>query len=146
MDRTAVFETVSRGFESYQALQFIGVFIKTKFCEICSKNLPLTSFYTNGWYKKRRKYKPNCKRCQQRKLHVLKNEMILSFFKAFKCMRCGFEGEPAQFDCHHRDPEKKSFKIAKNFKFAYSSKKRMLKELAKCDLLCANCHRLIHVL
>lgn len=63
-----------------------------------------------------------------------------------KCSLCGleFDGEcTAIFDFHHRDPSKKEFNICNQALNKYG-KDRIMKEATKCDLLCANCHRLIH--
>ena len=43
------------------------------------------------------------------------------------------------FDWDHRDPSQKLFTISEK-KHSVSSEK-LLAEIAKCDLVCANCHR-----
>lgn len=63
-----------------------------------------------------------------------------------KCMVCGlpFDGDcSAIFDFHHRNPNEKLFCINNGSLNKYGIKK-VAKEAAKCDLVCANCHRLIH--
>ena len=64
-----------------------------------------------------------------------------------KCRRCGFSEdpktgkiEPELFDFHHRDPSKKEFEIGQKLKCNID---RCIEEAKKCDLLCANCHRVI---
>ena len=42
-------------------------------------------------------------------------------------------------DFDHRDPSEKSFHIGR--RGPYLSRKRLLAELRKCDVVCANCHR-----
>lgn len=59
-----------------------------------------------------------------------------------KCVDCEGVFHPAVFDFHHVDPETKEGNVAnlirrKNWEAAE-------KELKKCVLLCANCHRLRH--
>jgi hypothetical protein len=59
------------------------------------------------------------------------------------CQDCGFKTDILTvYDFHHRDPAIKDFTIAKfiNADFA----KVVAPELDKCDLLCANCHRIRH--
>jgi hypothetical protein len=59
---------------------------------------------------------------------------------------CGldFDGEcTAIFDFHHRDASEKLFNLNKNSINRYSLPV-IREEAAKCDLLCANCHRLVH--
>jgi predicted RNA-binding Zn-ribbon protein involved in translation (DUF1610 family) len=59
------------------------------------------------------------------------------------CKKCGWSGDISGFDFHHRIPEEKSFGInavtVANRKWSEAKK-----ELDKCDLLCALCHRLEH--
>ena len=62
-------------------------------------------------------------------------------YKGGKCKNCGYCKCLAAMDFHHRDPIEKEFSISfKNKVFNEDVKK----ELDKCDLLCANCHREIH--
>jgi hypothetical protein len=46
-----------------------------------------------------------------------------------------------QLDFHHIDPNDKEYSVASMNKFPY---KRLAKEINKCVLLCANCHRDLH--
>lgn len=61
-----------------------------------------------------------------------------------KCKACGFnpkdEYDYAAFDFHHRDPKTKSF----NMGVSMRSLSSLMAEAKKCDLLCANCHRVLH--
>ncbi|MCZ2109493.1 MAG: HNH endonuclease [Dehalococcoidia bacterium] len=56
------------------------------------------------------------------------------------CARCGNSYPPVAMDFHHRDPETKEFNIGPAIRYG---KERILAEIAKCDLLCAVCHRLV---
>lgn len=58
------------------------------------------------------------------------------------CKRCGIN-DWRVLDFHHRDKQTKEFSIAKATRSGYS-RERILQEIAKCDVLCANCHRLLH--
>jgi hypothetical protein len=65
----------------------------------------------------------------------------LILYKGGKCQRCllkynGKNGTVFQF--HHRNPSKKSFGLANQL----TNRKwtTIIKEVDKCDLLCANCH------
>jgi len=57
------------------------------------------------------------------------------------CVKCG-ENRIVCLDFHHRDPNKKEFSVS-GMLWTHS-KKRILEEIAKCDILCANCHRIEH--
>jgi hypothetical protein len=59
-----------------------------------------------------------------------------------RCEDCGYSKSVAALEFHHRDPRIKNFGLG-NFNGSWD---RLLKEAAKCDLLCATCHRLRHVL
>jgi hypothetical protein len=58
------------------------------------------------------------------------------------CKRCG-TNDWRVLDFHHRDKLTKEFSIAKATRSGYS-RERILQEIAKCDVLCANCHRILH--
>lgn len=56
-----------------------------------------------------------------------------------KCLHCG-EIDPIVLDFHHRNAAEKSFKLIGSNCYS-RSRKAILAEVAKCDVLCANCHR-----
>jgi hypothetical protein len=67
-----------------------------------------------------------------------KRELVALFGGA--CTECGYARSLAALEFHHRDATTKDFSIAK---FGGSTVKLMA-EAAKCDLVCANCHRKRH--
>lgn len=79
------------------------------------------------------------------KYFVDKRRLELRFkaykYKGGKCQKCGYQGLPACFDFHHTNPKEKQFSISHHPHTR--SWDRVKKELDKCDLLCANCHRQI---
>lgn len=58
------------------------------------------------------------------------------------CCKCGFN-HPAALDFHHRDPKDKLYEVC-NMPRKSIGKERILCEIEKCDVLCANCHRILH--
>lgn len=58
------------------------------------------------------------------------------------CMKCKNVYHPAVFEFHHRDPSEKADRDPS--KMLSLSWVKIEAELNKCDLLCANCHRLAH--
>lgn len=56
-----------------------------------------------------------------------------------KCIDCGYKGPPFMFDFDHRNPDEKSFEVNNGGNGV--SIERLIAEAAKCDLVCANCHR-----
>lgn len=65
-----------------------------------------------------------------------------SYKSTLCCMVCG-ESHPACLQFHHRDRSEKSFTIGAIATRA-TSKKRLINEIAKCDVLCVNCHAKVH--
>jgi hypothetical protein len=69
-----------------------------------------------------------------------KNEWDV-FKGSLKCERCG-EDHPATLDFHHINPAEKEYAVSslvRNKQFAKAKK-----EVEKCEVLCANCHRKHH--
>lgn len=54
------------------------------------------------------------------------------------CGNCGIK-DFRVLDFHHRDPRKKSFCVSHTTK----GEKKTLEEIQKCEVLCANCHRIV---
>jgi hypothetical protein len=72
----------------------------------------------------------------------LENRKLFRELKAtLSCGRCG-ESHPATLDFHHRDPSTKSLEVS--IMVWNRTWKRVLAEIAKCDVICANCHRKEH--
>lgn len=57
------------------------------------------------------------------------------------CKNCGYDSHPSVLDFHHKDKEKKSFNISRGIH--NNSIEVIEKEMEKCDVLCANCHRVL---
>ena len=129
-----------------------------KKCTKCLEVKPLDDFYFKSKLKGLRHN--TCKACQKgfSQVHYAKNRAnyyanrdkqrkllkayILDVRKSSKCLRCG-ESRWYVLDFHHRDPKEKDDNIT-NLVYCSGSKKRIDAEIAKCDILCANCHREIH--
>lgn len=115
-----------------------------KFCHKCKKVKKLKSFYLNennvpgSW----------CKKCNKEAIveRQRKYKQKAVDYKGGKCEYCGYVGHPSAYDFHHMDKEKKEFIInIKNKEFDLSDENDATKkELDKCVLLCAICHRLVH--
>lgn len=112
-----------------------------KNCSKWNRNLPESKFH-------KRPDRPGqvqsiCKECfnkycierwHSRKLFAI--ELLGGIYKD-----CRNSFHPDVFDFHHRNRDEKEMSWVK---MRAVSKSRMLAELAKCDLLCANCHCLRH--
>lgn len=58
------------------------------------------------------------------------------------CYRCGGLYPLVAYDFHHNDPSRKDFAVSSAFE--NKSVEALAAEVAKCTLLCANCHRIEH--
>lgn len=58
------------------------------------------------------------------------------------CTQCT-EKHPACLDFHHKDPSTKLFEVSGRG-LTNHSRSAILDEIAKCEVLCANCHRKHH--
>ena len=71
---------------------------------------------------------------RSRKNHAKRRKVILEA-KVGGCVDCQ-EVDPVVLHFDHRDPSTKSFNISSKS----VSMERLLAEIAKCDVRCANCH------
>jgi len=98
-------------------------------CRYCDKNLQSEKYYRN-----KSQYLESNYRSYQ-KLRVILDEC-----KNNPCIDCGNSYPPYVMDFDHRDPKTK---VAKVSALTYwGSEKKLLDEVAKCDLVCSNCHRI----
>lgn len=70
-------------------------------------------------------------------------EWLREVRNGLSCQQCG-EADPACLDFHHRDPAEKEVELGRIVKVKGWSKARIMAEIEKCDVLCANCHRKLH--
>ena len=71
----------------------------------------------------------------------LKIKKFINDYKKDKSCKCG-ESDSRCLDFHHRDPKIKKFNIANAVNLTKNIAV-VIKEIKKCDLTCANCHRKI---
>jgi predicted HNH restriction endonuclease len=91
------------------------------------KHNPLSKSYSKKYISEKNKEKLK----ERRKIAIQ--------LKGNKCFRCLQENLPIYaFEFHHRDPKEKEKQALTG------SDKKFFKELEKCELVCANCHRIIH--
>jgi hypothetical protein len=98
---------------------------------------------------KRREFRRNwyLKNKESEKEHVKKRKLgIRRWFENYKiklkCKKCQ-ENHPATIDFHHKEGEEKERNISYLVSNGYSVEK-IQKELKKCQVLCANCHRKLY--
>ena len=112
--------------------------METKTCPACRQEKPLGEFY-----KSKKRVHSWCKRClcesHNRRWVERKIEAIRLF--GGKCCECGYCKNYAALEFHHLDPKEKDFVWAILRRMEWP---RIIEELKKCILLCANCHRETH--
>ena len=89
----------------------------------------------------RRKHYDNNKQQYFDRREALRNELreVVKQVKSVPCMDCGYSYPSYVMDLDHRDPTDKIKEVGK-FIIA-GNRKGLLLEIAKCDVVCANCHR-----
>ncbi len=113
-----------------------------KMCPRCNVNKPKGSFSKNGKTPNGTvKYKPQCNQCYVATYMDRFKLITIGIFGKLACQRCGFDKSFNALDFHHTDPTTKEYAPAK---MKTRSEAAIIKELSKCELLCANCHRIEH--
>ena len=118
---------------TYETNKRIVSYVKL-LCKICGKEY---NYKQGKGYSK--EYCCSCSQKSRKQRHKLKAIAYLGG----KCMICGYDKCVEALEFHHRDKEEKEFEISDKYNIAFS---KLILELEKCDLLCANCHREVHYL
>lgn len=91
-------------------------------------------YAAGGYWRCRVKSRESVRQKQDaRKAQVLEEKRQ----RGMKCVDCGETYPAFVLDFDHRDPADKAFQLARA---RSASAARIVAELAKCDLVCANCH------
>ena len=94
--------------------------------------------YHKQWYQNN--HDKQLARVQQRRKELI--EWFSALKATLNCSICG-ENHPACLDFHHKDATTKDFDIAIMVSNG-NNKEKILAEIAKCDVMCSNCHRKFH--
>lgn len=101
------------------------------------KNRAKHQAYARAYYEAHREVELETKRVE-----YANRKRILDRFKLFKgCARCGYREHAAALNFHHRDPATKTATPSSLLRAGMDAVRR---EIAKCDVLCANCHAITH--
>lgn len=127
-----------------------------KRCTKCGENKSLDKFAFKN--KAKNIFNGHCKECQNimgreyyyknLKKYYDKNKkrqlFISQYLKDIKnnssCEKCG-ENHPACLDFHHINPKNKLYTIST---MVTNSLNKVKEEIAKCIIICSNCHRKLH--
>ena len=104
-----------------------------KFCLICGRILPKgkSRYCSEKCFKKG--HKISCERAKKKR-----RELINKIKLQRGCQRCGYNKCARALDFHHKNRKTKKFEISGGRR-RYSLE-RVKKEIAKCIVLCKNCH------
>lgn len=94
--------------------------------------------YRREWYNRN---KEHAKQMLIKRRKDLK-EWITEIKSKLKCEQCKFD-HIACLHFHHTDPSKKEITISTAIHNGWQ-RDRILKEIEKCKVLCANCHYILH--
>ena|SRR5579885_2089913 len=100
--------------------------------------------YWRDWYE-RNKHREEYKaydRATKKRIRKERKEWYLDLKKELKCERCGID-DFRVLDFHHKDPASKEKEVS-IMALRAASKEKILAEIAKCRVLCSNCHRIEH--
>lgn len=132
--------------------------METRICSQCKKEKPLSKEFFNTRDKLGKKFRTDCKECQnlkqseayqnkrehyknatkkhRQKLRVINQRLLWDFLKKNGCVRCG-ETNPVVLELDHLSDKKYNISDI-IYCHTWDS---VLTELAKCQILCSNCHR-----
>lgn len=134
--------------------------MKTRICSICKNELPETpEYFASRKDRKNTLFQGICRSCQKeyRKEHYNKNKQkyisraqeytqktVQWFQEIKKDLKCEVCNEQRWWilEFHHKDPGSKEGNISEMIR--NGGRKRILEEIKKCKVLCANCHRDLH--
>lgn len=124
--------------------------MKTKKCCNCKEIKSVKLFNKRGtgynsWCKKccnkyHKKYYSNTRAIHYEittRRRIVLRQKLLEYLKEHPCVDCG-ESNPITLEFHHL--KNKKYNIANIIKYV-SSWDTVLKEIAKCDIVCSNCHK-----
>jgi hypothetical protein len=104
-------------------------------CQVCGLEQGLDQFRHND---------RTCKSCRAKQKRDRKQrykQQLKDYKKSLCCSKCGINDHRV-LEFHHKDPVTKEATVASLIKDR--SFKSVLKEIEKCVVLCANCHRIEH--
>lgn len=144
----------SKSFDTVRVLQYAHSMI----CRVCSQDKEESAFsikvgttlhkickscknaYNKIHYKKvAARHKAQVKKSTA--LRAIRHLKAVDKIKEVPCLDCKQSFPPYVMDFDHRPDEVKSFTVSEGISRNLSMKKIMI-EIAKCDAICANCHRI----
>jgi hypothetical protein len=110
---------------------------KPRFCKDCGNSVPPYRHYCTLCADARQRKNVAL---FQKKQQLETAKRLRSFKEQAGCALCG-ESFPPALDFHHREPSEKHYEIGR---MTNRNAKTVDREIEKCIVLCATCHRKIH--
>ena len=108
--------------------------IRQSYCRSCHKA------YLKKHYKENTEYYKEKAKVHNKRYQAKARKAIYEFKLSNPCEHCGIE-DPRVLEFNHTDPSTKKYNVAEMVKSGHSVNS-ILDEIAKCVVLCANCHRI----
>jgi len=118
--------------------------VSKKKCKYCGVYFPENNFgvaLTTPTKVFRRRKCRNCYRLTKQALIEKHYNWLSRYKQELGCAHCGIK-DPRVLDFHHKKGEDKLFTIG-GFRREVGFGK-LQEEIAKCEVVCANCHRILH--
>ena len=116
----------------------------TQQCKYCGKLCSTTAFGVALTTPQKVFRRRKCRDCYRETKRALVNrhyKWLSDYKRNVGCTRCGIR-DPRVLDFHHRDKKDKMFCIGGLRREVGFQK--LLDEIKKCEVVCANCHRILH--
>lgn len=114
-------------------------------CSKCNLEKSPTDFYAKSG--RQNQLQSYCKQCNHTNVlyrqRRFKSQCVE--YKGGSCESCGYSKCIGALEFHHKDPSQKDFTLARAKLTSWvKNEEKIKKEIDKCILLCANCHREKH--
>ena len=103
-------------------------------CKACVKEYDKDRYFANH------EYNLVHRKVNRKRIYDRNKTFVKGFLEDKCCVVCG-ESDNIVLEFHHRDPSLKEQAITEMMTRSIES---IAKEMLKCDVLCANCHRRLH--
>lgn len=116
-----------------------------KICRYCEKSYPESDFGVAKTTPLKIYRRQKCRFCYRKTKNKLKDSRrgwIETLKTEQGCLRCKIN-DPRVLEFHHTGIVKKEFNIA-DYYYSQFGIDKLKKEIAKCVVICANCHRILH--
>jgi hypothetical protein len=114
-------------------------------CRYCRLEKPIESFEVCRIVRGKAYRRLRCRQCKRQKTNERRTALRLwldDYKRTLRCSRCGFADYRA-LEFHHLEGLEKDFNVADMIRSGLA-RRAILREIAKCVVLCSNCHQIEH--